>query len=224
MAAAGTPAAQPAQASSPGAVAALGYDVSAVQSSLSLVRSVGDAGSAGQPSQAEKTLALLQKIMSNPLLHPEEEKYRRVRKSVPAVQSHIVSIPGASSLLACFGFVDSAGSSTEGGSTGQAEEAFLLPVGVREHSGVLRAVERELLCVQALYDSNKSAQWSGLQARERQKAAAEAEKQKILEQARRDREERKQHEEMTGGAHASKAVDRKFGAEAHRAVGRSGWA
>lgn len=223
MAAAGTSVGQPPQASSPGSAAAVGYDVRAVQSALASVRSIaGDKGSLGQPSQAEKTLTLLQKMMSNPLLHPEEEKFRRVRQSIPAVQANIVSIPGAATLLTQFGFMDTL--DTGVGQTGQAEAVYLLPAGATEHSGVLRAVERELLSVQALYDSNKAAQWSGLQAREKQKAAAEAEKQRILEQAKKDREERKHYEEITGGAHASRAVERKFGAEAHRAVGRSGWA
>jgi hypothetical protein len=175
---------------------------------------VGDQGQTEAPSQAEKTLLLLQKLVLNPIQHPDEDKYRRVRKSVPAVQTNVVVVPGASEILRLFGFaeVDPVPAATEA--------AFELPKGQDVHAGVVKAVERELLCVQGFYDGSKGLQWENLLKRERARAEADAEKFKILEQVRKDREERKQQEEITGGVHASKAVDRKFGADAHRVEAR----
>lgn len=215
-AASDTASGQPAQAAPAGPFAAVGEEV---LSALGQVRSTGDA-------EAEAALALVHKICANVALQPEEDKFRRVKKGAAAVQAHIVGVPGAAALLHAFGFGETSGPVQQGPADGGQiqEDFFVLPQGAPLHANVLKAVERELLTLQAKHDASKAAQLEALGKAEAARAEAAREKERIAAQIRADREERRREEEIKG-VHASKAVERKFGAEPHRTSGVGhGWA
>lgn len=128
--------------------------------------------SANSPEQAEASLALLQRVLGNVIAHPQEDKYRHVRKTVAAVQNNIINVPTALGILRAFGFEDDPADS----------EHLIVPASQPGHAAVCKQVEHELLVVQAAKDPNKASMLAAIQKREAARLEAQKEKERILQQ------------------------------------------
>ncbi len=150
------------------------------------------------PADIIATLSMLQKVFFNVLGHPDELKYRALRRSNPAVARAIVAVPGAAALLAAFGFV------VEG-------DAFVLPPGAVPDEGVAAMVTEALAAVEdaAAAEAAAARRAGGAEALKK-KEAERVERERLAALARRDQAERKAAE-ADRRVGESRACERAFG-------------